>query len=540
MNNTLFFNKLFKPNTIVIFLVLIIAASVFFRVWSISQKNMLSHDEAISYLAATGHQAEYHSTAKEKNPPFGEWVKAIEWKKFIKPEGRLRFGKISFDLAHYDIHPPLYFWLLHLWVLIFGVSLWAGPALNISLFLLTSLFLFQFARYLLKNSTEAGLVVFIWALSPATISTSSMARQYDLLALCTILFVWQIIRCTDLGKCFKWRDFFFLSLAGAAGMLTQYLFTVLVIPAGLVFLSIKLFKTNKKRLMKGVASIGVGAIFFLICHPMFYISFMRQRHLVQPFHFSDLLYRAKESSLLLFKYFGLNFSSLKWVFAVFTAVFILLTLTYFLSGLFRTCVHKKSSNEISAVYFFLWLYGGSVLLYLMFITPEHALRSRFLSIVWPFFAFIPVIFLRYIKKYNFLVTALFCACILICNIYICQIQKANNKEAAPLLIKNLPLSTMGPSKVVLDSVYRGFLLPRVCQLQDDQPLFAADQSFMINNQDLWLGQLYDNNVYIGSLSENNTKENQQKLLQLAKNNYEVAKISEDNLFKIQKKSKNTA
>ena len=44
---------------------------------------------------------------------------------------------IGDDLARYDNHPPLYFWLLHVWIALFGLNLHSGVLLNIGIALVT-------------------------------------------------------------------------------------------------------------------------------------------------------------------------------------------------------------------------------------------------------------------------------------------------------------------------------------------------------------------------------------------------------------------
>jgi len=125
-----------------------IVAGIGLRINAISRKSTLSHDESISYLSATGHQGEYSFITSKKIKPYGQWSSASEWKRFILPEKRFCFNKIGSDLARYDIHPPLYFWMLHLWSLLFGVHLWTGPSLNLLFVLVTTFFLFSLAKFI--------------------------------------------------------------------------------------------------------------------------------------------------------------------------------------------------------------------------------------------------------------------------------------------------------------------------------------------------------------------------------------------------------
>ena len=97
------------------------------------EKRSLTGEESISYLAAACHQGDYARLAVTAQPPVGRWVAAAEWKVLLRPDRALCLGELARDLAREDIHPPLYFWLLHAWALLFGVGLWTGPSLNIAI-----------------------------------------------------------------------------------------------------------------------------------------------------------------------------------------------------------------------------------------------------------------------------------------------------------------------------------------------------------------------------------------------------------------------
>jgi hypothetical protein len=84
--------------------------------------NTISHDDAISYLAATGHQGLYQTSK-----PAAQWIPARAWQSFWTPDRFWCFRNISTELAMNDIHPPLYFWCLHIVTSFLGVELTTGP-----------------------------------------------------------------------------------------------------------------------------------------------------------------------------------------------------------------------------------------------------------------------------------------------------------------------------------------------------------------------------------------------------------------------------
>ncbi|MCH7886049.1 MAG: glycosyltransferase family 39 protein, partial [Planctomycetes bacterium] len=104
--------------------------------------------------------------------------------------------------------------MLHLWMMLVGSgSLWAGPALNILIAAAAILSLFRFARAVWGDPVRSALAAWVWAFSPTVVATSAQARQYDLLALCTILFMWTVWRCADHTRPIGWKHY-----AALAGM----------------------------------------------------------------------------------------------------------------------------------------------------------------------------------------------------------------------------------------------------------------------------------------------------------------------------------
>jgi hypothetical protein len=142
----------------------VLAIVVILQVLSIINKGMITDDEGVSYIGATGHQGIYEDPDIK-----GRWVDINDWKALWKPGKVFCFSNISKDLAQYDIHPPLYFWLLHLWLFITGTSIWSGAYLNL-IILAGVFFLLIKAGMRVLNSFQLSLgMAFIWGVSPAVI-----------------------------------------------------------------------------------------------------------------------------------------------------------------------------------------------------------------------------------------------------------------------------------------------------------------------------------------------------------------------------------
>lgn len=139
---------------------------------------------------------------------------------------------IAKDAAR-DIHPPLYYWLLHLWVLAFGRSEVAvrslSALLGTALVCLTSLL----GRRLFDR--RVGLAAaFLSALSPFQVYYSQEARMYILAALLGALSVYFFTRMLDSGKTLL--NTLLIILFTALGLYTHHCFFLIMAVENLVYL----------------------------------------------------------------------------------------------------------------------------------------------------------------------------------------------------------------------------------------------------------------------------------------------------------------
>lgn len=134
--------------------------------WMHIRSTSIWYDEAITLPITSGHEILDLSFGVQQ----------------FKPSANLL--KILFDLYRYDVHPPLYFWTLAIWRVLFGGSLEVARALS-TLFALGTLLLLY--RYAIEVGIRWPCVpVVIYALSAAGLRYAYNARPY---AMATFLIV---------------------------------------------------------------------------------------------------------------------------------------------------------------------------------------------------------------------------------------------------------------------------------------------------------------------------------------------------------------
>lgn len=480
-----------------------------------ASKRTITHDEAVSYLAATGHQGEYERVVQGLQPA-GTWVSAAQLKRMVRLEKPYCLKQIGFDLARHDFHPPLYFWFLHLWALVVDVHVWIGPALNALLAATATLLLFKLALDVLGDHIGASLVASTWTTSPAVASVSLEARQYDLLALCTILLVWPIMRRSDLTRQPTMGESVVIAVSTAGGLLTHYHFA-LVILGCIVWLGARLGRRDTRRLVASVAAMGVGAAMFLVFHPDFFLSF-RRYGVGEPFEMVEFVRRLQAVLATLSGFFVYG--------TVFKLIALFLVCCVVL-WLFVACIRKQfdtarlrlNHGASALVFFFLWMAGATIVLYLTFRSPEHAMGPKYLSSAWPFLAFVPILVWRQFGRSGLLLPA--SVCLIVSMFGISSVRHSIHlagtlEDPGPLLDRH--------DRIVVDNVKAGVLPRIIWHVPDEKLVFAADLADLLENRDQWLNELSGKSLYVSIPDYSSTEGQRQTMLRVIRETHEIVAV----------------
>lgn len=542
-------HRTFKLTIVILFIAIVIG--MFLRIEGASRIRTFSHDDAFTYLIALGHQDSY---AKALNERRGVWTSASEWKKIMQVSDRYCFKKIRDEgidnivgKATADLSPPLYYWMLHVWSVWVGVALWTGASLNILIALLTALFLFILARDVLEDSNEAAFVVFLWFLSAGVITVTLQTRMYEFLALLTVLLVWRIIRCSDLTTDFKFWDFLLLALIPAAGLLTHYYF-LLVISGVVVFSIVRLANRDRYRLIKVILSIGAGHLIFFLFHPKFYLTFiasqqsgMLKSYDLYSFDNKILLLKLEQILSNLLSFFVLRERSLKFIFLIgllFFALWIIVMYSRKRSSVLKR-IKEVNLTGLYILFFFLWLSSGLIAIFLLGASPLHTMGNpRYLGIVWPFYAFIPVFILRLFNKHQTSLIIVLCVSVILSSsmsVFDMDIVLSNRIFGTVDTRSPDPSSLLQDSDmIVVDTMERGTFTRIFWHVPDDKLIYVGPHEFLLANPGLWLNRLTNNSIVVA------WEWPQQEILDLINTQYNTIPVNGGiwgvgSVFKIQKK-----
>lgn len=474
-----------------------LVAGVGLRAGGTALKTSLTHDEAISHLSASCHQGEWYAVTFVPRPPFGTWAPASAWQRMLRVEDVGCFGRIRDDLARYDIHPPLYFWLLHAAGVVAGLGLWTGAGLNILLSALGTLALFGLGLRVLADRLRAALVALTWAVSPAVVQVFAEARQYELLGLLTILFTWQGLRFAERPERARALDGVGVAVLAALGMLTHYHFALVILGvSGLLVVR----RTPVRRLLGGAAALAGGAVLFLLAHPDFWRAFATQRAQAGGFVAGQFPGRFAQSAQTLSELLlpsGLAATPARWVFAplvMVTAVWLIVALRGRSAGPDAGDHETASAGPRAMVGLFLWMAAATVGLFLAFVSHGLAMTPKYLAAVWPFAAFLPVLALLHLPaRLRTSIAAAGAAALLV----------GAGFSAAALHADEPPLDPtgllVGADRVVVENVARGIFPRMVEPMRPETRVYAATQRHLAAHEDEWASELERGGVLISEL-----------------------------------------
>jgi len=513
----------------IVAIALIAGAAV--RLDGMHRKHSVHHDEVISYLAAAGHERAFQRAVA--GGLTGRWVPASQWQRLLKPDAFLPLTRISSDLGHTDSHPPLYFWLLHLWTVAFGFRLHDGIALNIILAAATTLALFGLARSALRSPVEAALVALVWAVSAGAVTVTLMVRHYELFALVTVLFVWATIAFTRPRLTLRWYHFVCYAAATAAGALTHYHFAI-VLSGGALFAAARLGRRREwPRLGRLALSAVAGLVVFVAAEPWFLTSTARQ-HSEQAggLSWAGFVHRqwvARESLSHFFAFstsWGQTFKGDVYrladqvnrghlgprptlVLVAVAAVFVAVAIPGSRTALARYA-RTIDTHGLPVLWFLVWIGGGTVALYLAFQSPPYAMMDRYLAAVWPFLAFVPVFLGRLLKRPGMLVVALYALLILL---------PASHDVALGYHVGRVgPTAALAAAnRVVIDTTDRGDLPRAFVDLPADARVFVEPVQSLTAGSPRWITPLRPGDLIIsrGETSASARTARQQVLALLA-------------------------
>ncbi len=226
-----------------------------------TQKESMHNDEFYSYYSTNG----LHGLSLKDR----EWndTALLFQELIVTNEGRFHYANV-YKNQEKDVHPPLYYFLLHTVCSLFPnmYSKWFGLVINLIFFILTFFLLGLLSYELTKDKILVFLTCFLYGFSPGTLSGIVFIRMYMMLAFWFLLLSYVHLKMLKRRNSpFSRFQLFFLSFVILCGCLTQYYFLVF-----LFFISFgySLFLLREKRwkewILYGISVLGSIFIAFFL------------------------------------------------------------------------------------------------------------------------------------------------------------------------------------------------------------------------------------------------------------------------------------
>ncbi|MDD6811887.1 MAG: glycosyltransferase family 39 protein [Lachnospiraceae bacterium] len=179
----------------------------------------------------------YYSTSRTN----GFWIEDQTWmeredyfNEFVVLERQgFQYGLVK-QVQSWDVHPPVYYWILHTVCSLFPgqFSKWFGLSINLVAFGISLFLLRQLSLLLTKGDEKmAWLVCLFYGFTPAAMSSVVFIRMYALLTvfvlMCALLHMKALEKCQKPNDKLPIKDFLLpLAIVTYLGFLTQYYYFI--------------------------------------------------------------------------------------------------------------------------------------------------------------------------------------------------------------------------------------------------------------------------------------------------------------------------
>ncbi|WP_387960636.1 glycosyltransferase family 39 protein [Geojedonia litorea] len=444
--------------------------------WQANEVPLVSYADGVSYMGATGNQGLY-----EHNILTSQWVEASQWQAFWKEASSFQWNTIRHDMAHYDIHPPLYFWVLHVWTHIVGVQLSTGPLLNIGFHLLTALLMVFICLRLRSRAYVAVAAGLFWFLNSSMVTAAQETRQYSLLALMAVLYV-----CCVLVYLQKKSNAALggIAIAATLGMLTHYHFALLIGVSVIYLIFFFLTKNEWQHLLKYAVALSLGAVLFILLHPDFYVAFERQAHQAQVFAAENILPRTiifKSTLIELFK----PKLPIAWVQKLTLWLGIIVALLLSFNYTFK---QKKGVTSFKSMFKkhqglpLIVALGISICIFTLYVfqfSPKHAMNPKYIILVTPFYFIVAAQFCNRVlpkKQINYIIIAL-----LMLQTFDTAFNVKRYAQQSQEIAQNISNTLQSGIPIILDTAGRGSLPPVLWHVNETTKVYASSQDHLVKD-----------------------------------------------------------
>ena len=406
--------------------------------------------------------------------------------------------------------------------------MWSGRALNLVFAALAVLAIFGLARALGFERLEGALVALVWAVSPAVVSVSSITRQYDLVALTTVLLVWGLVKACGAPpeqlegerrpRTWPWLAVLWVAAAAAAALLTHYQ-AVLLVAGGAFYVvaGFLLARRNGRRRpwWPPLLGLAAGTLAAALLAPGWSGAFGRERSKLEHFSTKVLVEKLDAIAQTLGRFVG---GPVLIIAAAVVVVVVLLLIPRTRRNIVRR-VRTARPGWWTILYFAVFTAGAIILQNVLFLSMPPRISARYLAMAWPFLAFLPLLFFGLWPKARYALTAAFCLLVLV-PVAIAAPLQHGGKDRMDLT------GLAGADAVLVDNVGAGELPRFLWSVPADAPVFVGTQKEFLADQGAWsTADLGDKAYYVSILRSGGKYRDRNAILAELRRTHEVTQVA---------------
>jgi|GEM_PF-1180752 len=212
-------------------LLFILALGLALRMHNLSGRSLWT-DEFFTLFLSSGHGVDVvklvDGFSKRETPPL---LKSSDFRLFLENDSTKHIKDVTIGLLDTDTHPPLYFWIIYIWMKLFGNGLFVLRFFSV-LMGAFAIFLSYRIGERLFNQRSAVFCALFTAISAFSVRYSQEARSYSLIMVIGLLSSLFLLK---LEKDNKNRDAFWFAVFSALGLYTHYFYAFVAIAHFLYF-----------------------------------------------------------------------------------------------------------------------------------------------------------------------------------------------------------------------------------------------------------------------------------------------------------------
>jgi len=165
--------------------------------------------------------------------------------------------ELIFHVTHFDVHPPLYYMALHVWLNLVGVGVTQGRLLSLLCGVATVPALYALTQELFDRHTASGAALLL-AVSPIASWYSNEIRMYAMAAFLSLAALAFLVRAIHDNRWLTWLGY---AVSGAAALYTDYSAAYILVGGAAAALAVP--RKSRSAATRGLIAHAVLGILFL-------------------------------------------------------------------------------------------------------------------------------------------------------------------------------------------------------------------------------------------------------------------------------------